>query len=167
MAYADHSDMSARFDANVLKDLVSDTGTPVSSLSGDTNIEAALADASGRVNSAVSSPTSAYTAAQLSAMTGDDLGYLKRIVCSLAMGYLLGRRPEKYGEDYQKIIENSEIELDRLRKGEYLFATDDARTGGLPQVDGLTITEYAQLNTIRERTKNFYPSRGVPVSRQK
>ena len=53
MAYADHSDMSARFDANVLKDLVSDTGTPVSSLSGDTNIEAALADASGRVNSAV------------------------------------------------------------------------------------------------------------------
>jgi phage gp36-like protein len=166
MAYATHADMSARFDENTLKDLVSDTGTPVSSLSGDTKIEAALADASGRINSAVAAPTSAYTAADLSALTGDDLGYLKRLVCSLAMAYLLGRRPEKYGEDYKKIIESSEEEIERLRKGEHVFVTSAAKSGGLPEVDGLTITEYADLNNIRDRTKNFYPARGVPVSRQ-
>jgi phage gp36-like protein len=165
MAYATSADLSARFDERVLKDLASDTGTAVSDLSADDNVTAALSDASGLINTAIASPSSHYTATQLEAMTGDDLAYLKRIVCSLAMAYLLGRRPEKYGDDYKSITEHAMEVVDQLRRGLFVFNISDAKDAGLPSVDGLTVTQYQDLNLIPERVRNFYPIRQLPVGR--
>jgi phage gp36-like protein len=165
MAYATSADLAARFDERVLKDLASDTGTAVSDLSADDNVTAALSDASGLINTAIAAPASAYTTAQLSALTGDDLGYLKRIVCSLAMAYLLGRRPEKYGDDYKQITEHAMEVVDQLRRGNFIFNTSDAKEAGLPTIDGLTVTQYQDLNLLPERVRNFYPIRQLPVGR--
>ena len=158
--------MEDRFDTNVLKDLVSDTGTAATSLSGNARLEAALADASGLVNTAISCPVSAYTVAELTALTGDDLAYLKRIVCSLAMAYLLGRRPEKYGEDFKAMTEGAQETLAAIRRGEMVFNVESAKKGGIPEIGGLTLTEHTDLNLIRDRTKHFYPRRGLPRARQ-
>jgi len=165
MAYAASTDLTARFDERVLKDLVSDDGTPVSTLGSDAKITAALADASGIINSAVASPSSAYTTTELAALTGDDLAYLKRLVCSLAMGYLLGRRPEKYGDDYKNITEHAHDAIELLRTGKHIFNTANAKSAGYPEVDGLTVTQYSDLNLLPERVRNFYPNRRLPVGR--
>ena len=166
MAYATYSDMEDRFDTNVLKDLVSDTGTAATTLSGNARIEAALADASGLINTALSVPASAYTIAELEGLTGDDLAYLKRLICGLAMGYLLGRRPEKYGADFKEITDRAHDVLLQIRKGELVFNVETSKTAGLPETGGMTHTEYQDLNLWRDRVKHFYPTRGLPRSRQ-
>ena len=165
MAYATAADLSARFDERVLKDLASDDGTPVSNLAADANVTAALADASGLINTAIGSPASHYTTTELAALTGDALAYLKRITCSLAMAYLLGRRPEKYGDDYKQITEHAMEVIDQLRRGLFVFNITEAKSAGLPNIDGLTVTQYQDLNLLPERVRNFYPIRQLPVGR--
>lgn len=166
MAYADSADLTARFDENVLKDLASDTGTPVTTLSTDVKITAALAGASGRINSALLVGTM-YSVADLTALTGDDLAYLKDLTCELAMARLLKRRPEKYGDQYKAIIEMAEATLEMVRGGKNVFNIAANKKAGLPTIDGMSAVDYDRLNLIPDRIKNFYPSRTsrLPIGR--
>lgn len=167
MSYASPADLTARFDENTIKDLASDTGEPVADITNDQKVLAALADASGRIDSALT-VSRMYTPVDLAALTGNSLALLKRIVCSLAMAYLIERRPEKYGgEGVSAAKKDAEEFIDRLRKGERLFDVEAAKDAGLPEIDGPTTTTYRELNLIPDRTRNFYPVRAdrLPLGR--
>ena len=151
--------MVLRYDELTIKDLVSDTGEPVADVTDDERVLAALEDASGRMDAAVL-VSKIYTPTQLSALTGNSLALRKRICCQLAMAYLMGRRLERYGAESLKAANDAaEDYLERLRKGERLFAVDALIDAGLPEIDGPSTTQYRTLNLIPDRTKNFYPSR--------
>lgn len=167
MAYADPTDLATYFDVNVISDLASDDGTPVQDYTTDGNITAALSAASGQINAAVM-VGEIYVAADLSALTGDDLQLLKEICCQLAMAKLIRRRPEKYGnESYQQYVKDAEEYLDRLRKGERLFNLAAQAGAGIPEIDGPTIVTVTNNNLITSRSRNFYidPGRRLPLGR--
>lgn len=168
MAYASADDLVYRFDERVIKDLLSDHGIPVESLDGNPVLETALEDASGRIDGAIQ-VAKQYTAVDLAGLTGNSLALLKRIVCEIAMSFLIGRRPEMFGgERWLALQKSSEEYLDRLRKGERLFpAVADNLDAGLPEVDGPTASEYNTLNLLPDRTRRFYPLRGtrLPIGR--
>lgn len=160
--------MAARFDERTLRDLASDTGEPVADLASDGKIGVALEDASGRVDSALT-VANLYSADDLAGLTGNSLALLKRIVCGIAMGYLWSRRHADVGnQDLHAAQQEAEEYLDRLRKGERLFASvAAARDAGTPEVDGPSALDYENLNLLPDRTKNFYPARAtrLPVGR--
>ena len=167
-SYATPSDMADRFDVRTLRDLASDTGEAVADVAGDDHILVALADASGRVDAAVLIG-GLYTTTQLGDLAGNSLALLKRLVCDLAMAYMIGRRPERYGSEALKAIHDaSEDYLERLRRGERLFDVAAAIAAGLPEIDGPSIVQYNRLNLIPDRTKRFYPGRitRLPTDRQ-
>ncbi len=166
-SYATPSDLADRFDARTLRDLASDTGEAVADVTSDPHLLVALADASGRVDAAVL-VGGIYTTTQLGDLTGNSLALLKRMVCELAMAYMLSRRPERYGaESLSAIHKLAEEYLDRLRTGGRLFDVDEAIAAGRPTVDGPVVTDYERLNMIPDRTKRFYPHRGsrLPIGR--
>lgn len=165
-AYATYSDMSKRFDARTLKDLVSDTGIPAVSLSANDNMDAALDDATGAIKSALM-VGSQYQEDDLDALTGESAEYLKRITCEIAMAYLILRRPEKYGKASQEVRENQQALLDMFRSGARVFNIDANVNAGLPSVNGPNAATYERLNMIPDRTRNFYPRRisRLPIGR--
>ena len=170
MAYATSSDLTARFDRRIIADLATDEGVEVSesSLSSNTAVDAALDDASGRIDAALT-VARIYTTDDLDALTGNSLALLKRITCELAMTFLIGRRQEKLlDQSLAAVEEKAEAYLDRLRKGERLFgAVDAAKGAGLPTVDGPTAVKYDTLNLLPDRTRNFYPHRAgrLPIGK--
>jgi phage gp36-like protein len=167
-AHATSADLIKRFDTNVIGDLASDTGTPIASaaFSADANITAALADATGEINSAVM-VSDLYTSTELTDLSDQDEEYLKRICCDLAMGYLFGRRPEKYGEAIDRITKYAREQLELIRTGKRLFNVTARKTAGQPEIDGPSAVDYQNMNLIPDRTRNFYPARGtrLPIGR--
>lgn len=166
-SYATPSDLADRFDARTLRDLASDTGEAVADITSDPHALVALADASGRVDAAVL-VGGLYTTDQLGDLTGNSLALLKRLVCDLAMCYMMSRRPERYGSEALAAMHKAADEyLELLRKGERLFDVDVAIAAGRPTVDGPVVTDYETMNLIPDRTSNFYPSRGsrLPIGR--
>jgi len=165
-AYADSSDMTDRFDDRTLKDLVSDSGVPVVNLAADSKMSAALDDATGAINAALQIGDQ-YKPADLSALTGESLAYLKRITCEIAMSYLLRRRPEKYGKASIEVQESINALLEQFRKGLRVFDIDANRAAGVPTIDGPTAADYNRLNMIPDRTRHYFPSRKsrIPIGR--
>lgn len=162
MPYAASTDMTDRFDERPLADLVSDSGEPVADLSSDRKLQAALDDASGRIDAAVT-VAQHYTPTQLASLTGTDLAMLKRLTCELAMLFLMARRQDTWFSDrYERLELRCEAQLDRLRKGERLFGLEVNREAGLPTIDGPTTTQYDNLHLLRGRVNNFYPQRVLP-----
>jgi len=162
MAYAAPSDMAERFDERIIKDLASDTGQAVASITADTKVLAALDDGAGRIDSAATVGQQ-YTSANLAALTGTALSLLKRLNCELAMLFLMGRRQDKWLSDgYEKMERRCEEQLERIRKGERVFGLTANRDAGLPTIDGPTTTEYRDLYLVRDRVQNFYPARVLP-----
>jgi len=167
MAYAASTDLVARYDERTIQDLASDTGTPVDDLGNDAKVSAALDDASGRIDAALT-VANLYAESDLTDLTGNSLALLKRITCELALIYLIERRPEKYcGSDLKDRKKEAEEFLDRLRKGERLFGIDALKEAGLPTVDGPTAVDYKELNLITSRTRNYYPNvkQRLPIGR--
>jgi phage gp36-like protein len=168
VAYADADDLVYRFDERVIKDLLSDDRSPVESLHGNLRIEAALDDASGRIDGALQ-VGGQYTTDDLEGLTSNSLALMKRITCELAMAYLLSRRPELFGgQRYEALQKSSEEYLERLRRGDRLFASSAEHVAaGLPSVDGPTATDYNRLNLLPDRTQRYYPSRSsrLPIGR--
>lgn len=166
-AYADHDDLISRYDERTVRDLLSDDGTPVGDLSGDSKLSANLQAASGRVEAACL-VGQIYTAANLAALTGNTLELLKEIVCDLCMLRLVMRRPEKVSDEHIKVLrETTEEYLEQLRKGERLFDVTANVEAGLPTVDGPTAIDYQNLNLLPDRIKNYYPARArrLPIGR--
>lgn len=168
MSYATPADLAVRFDESTISDLASDTGEPVADISTDTNVLAAMEDASGRVDAALLMARM-YSPADLGALTGNSQGLLKRIVCELAMAFLIERRPEKFnGDRPENVRRAAEDYLDLLRRGERIFNVEGVKDAGLPEIDGPTVTQYNRLNLLPDRTRNYYPRRGkrLPIGRE-
>lgn len=166
-SYASGADLLARFDARTLGDLVSDSGTRVASgsLAADTNIVAALADASGEVEAALLMGER-YSVANLEGLTGNSLALLKRITCDCAMALLYGRRPEEAWADRRAAAEQVKAtHLERLAKGDRVFNVEGIPEAGNPTIGGPTTVEITRLNFIRDQTQHFYPARVMPFGR--
>lgn len=135
MAYADHSDMIARYDSRRLGQLVKDDGSQATEaeLDGDEKLTAILSDASGKVNAAVMRG-GRYSAADLAALDGDNLALLKRLVCDLAYGMLVQRRGFSSEEVRSQVpgYRDAEQALTDLADGVRIFATEDAIRAGKP-----------------------------------
>jgi phage gp36-like protein len=166
-AYATADDFVAAFDEQTLKDLASDSGIPAASLSTDEKVIAALNTGAGRIEAACLIGK-IYTTDDLAGLSGNSKALLVRLNCELGLLYLLARRPEKYGSDYFKAL-NGYLEdyLTALQQGKRLFATENAKDAGLPNVDGPNHLEFQDLNLITARTRNFYPNYGsrLPIGR--
>ncbi len=166
MAYADPDDMMARYDWREVGELVSDNNEqadPVQ-LRTDPNLAAALADASGEVDSALLVGGN-YTPDQLAELEGNSLARLKNIVCLIAIANLMNRRPLANWERYQTIKERVDLDLDKLRKGENILNIPGKAEAGLPSVGGYTTVEVKGLNLVRDRVRNFFPRRVLPGNR--
>lgn len=165
-AYANHDDMTNRFDAREIGDLLSDTGEPVDE--GDfvshPKLTAILEDASGEIEAALM-VGGRYTAANLTSLTGNSLSHLKRITCELAMRDLLARRPAYNPEKLKAFEERCQGHLKQLRHGENVFNLADQKDAGVPSVGGLTTVETINLNLLRDRVQHYYPSRRLPDNR--
>jgi phage gp36-like protein len=158
MAYATADDLVTMFDERTLRDLASDTGQSATELSTNAAVLEALESGAGRIDAAVM-VGDMYQPVDLANLTGHSLSLLKRMNGELALMYLMMRRPEKYGSDMFKALdERVETYLQQLREGQRLFATDNAKAAGLPSVDGPTAVEIQRLNLITARTPKYYPA---------
>jgi phage gp36-like protein len=157
-AYAEPSDLLARYDANVVADLCSDDGhsVPAEDLPTNANLLTALEDASGEVESAMLIGER-YTVAQLEALTGNSLGKLKKIVCSIAMAALLERRPLVHVQDAEKLLERAERYMEQLRTGMRLFNVTENVQTQLPTINGPTSIKYEELNLLPDRMRRYFP----------
>ncbi|GAB6165615.1 hypothetical protein JCM19992_16150 [Thermostilla marina] len=158
MAYATAADLAARYDERLLADLAGD-GEPAADWSQTPRISAALAGASGELRSAAA-VGNRYTPEILEGLSGDDRAFLVDIVCLLALRRLASSRVATIGEEtYREIARRCDDLLDRLRRGERVFAADEVRRAETPDTGGLTAIEYDRLNLIPDRCRNYYPSR--------
>jgi phage gp36-like protein len=168
MPYATPQDLVTYYDASVVADLASDTDSPVPDVTQCPLIDQLLAFGAGRINSAATIGQR-YSEDQLTALAGDDLQVLVQLNCTIAMGALLFRRPgSQYEKSYENHMKAAEEFLDRLRKGERIFAFPENQDAGLPLVDGPTVVDYARLRLPMDRFRNYFPSRGstLPIGRQ-
>jgi phage gp36-like protein len=168
MAYALPTDLINRYDEQTLKDLVSDTGTPEVDLTANPKILAALDDASGMIDAAVT-VGEMYQVTELEALTGTAKAFLSRLTCDLAMQFLQSRRasPEMLEWLAQQRKMTDDV-LNQIRNGGRVFGLAANRDAGLPKADGPTAVAHSNLNLITTRTKNYYPSvaQRFPVGRQ-
>jgi phage gp36-like protein len=168
VSYASVADLVARFDVRVVGDLAADTGERISSttLTSNANVQAALDDASGEIDSVIL-VAKRYTSAELSALTGNSLSYLKRITCEIAMHLLVERRlylsTEEFGE---RMFTRYKDRLNELRSGTRIFNIGDADAAGLPTNGGPTTGERERFNYITERSRgHIYPLMRLPQNR--
>lgn len=169
MAYATASDMTARYDARLIGDLLADDGTRVASgsISGNANLTAALDDASGEIEAALLMG-GRYTTAQLSALTGNSAKHLVRITCDIAMAFLWGRRGAAAGAKAEQRAGAEAIangHLERLRKGETIFDVDGLVDAANPTIDGPSTATLTNLNLISRRTRRYFPAQRLPNGR--
>lgn len=166
MAYASVNDLMARKDRNTVIDLASDTGSQVDDFEIDPNIEAALDDASGAIESALL-VGGQYTVTDLTGLEDNAKATLTRLTCEIAMAYLFDRRPGYQPEAAEKALQRADAILTQFRRGELMFGLPAHIAAGLPSVDGPTVVDYNRLNMLADRTRNYYPQRGtrLPLGR--
>lgn len=168
MAYATIDDLLARYDAGLISDLASDGGDAEANLTASPRLSAALAGASGSVNSAAL-VGGRYTVEDLQGLAGDDREYLRDITCRLALLRLAGARITTIGEEvYKTLREETRAELDALKRGDRIFGTPGTSASQTPDTGGLTAIGYERLNLLPDRSRPYYPSRAsrLPVGRQ-
>lgn len=163
MAYADADDLVARFDAKVIGDMVADDGKTIaeSDLGSDAKVTAALASGSGQLNAAVTRGNR-YEIADLEALTGDDLAFLKDIVCKIAYVNLEARKQyTQANENTTAMREEYNIWLGHLSSGTWIFGVTSAKDAGVMDVS--TITRVDILNNwelfVDKGRGHIYPTR--------
>lgn len=164
MAYATPADLRARFDERTISELVSDDGSAVAlgDLNTDTNVLAALDDASGMVEAALLF-AGRYTTEQLGALTGNSLALLKRIVCHLAAGLLENRRFDFDPDRYDRMTSWANEQLEKLRSGANLFDLDDNIEATKASLETPSLAQRAEPGLVRDRTRNYYPGVNLPA----
>ncbi len=167
-SYAQPSDMLNCFDANILGDVVSDTGVQVDigSLSEDQKLLSALARASGEVEAAVLAG-GMYQISDLTSLTDNGQALLIDMVCCVAMCKLLRRRPTKSTQELlEGVCKDARDQIQALRKGESVFGgTTNANQGQLAETTGISTYDVETLHMIRDRTQNYFPRRDLPAGR--
>jgi len=166
MAYATADDMRARFDERSLAEIVADDNSAVDlgDLSTDTNMLAALDDASGMVDAALLTGGQ-YTPANLSALTGTSLALLKRLTCTQAMLFLKQRRGGGYPSEMEAIERDQkwvDDMLTRLKRGANVFNVAEVLDAGVAEREVITVNSVDRAQLMRDRTQHYYPQRAFP-----
>jgi hypothetical protein len=127
------ADLMSRFDPDSIARLASDDRAAVLSRADTAihpNVTAALSDAKGRFMAAVQFG-GRYRADDLNNLTAESLEYAKRIVCTLAMAMLMGRRLGSHAEERQRLIQEAQMALDFLSAGKDVFTLTAQLDAGL------------------------------------
>jgi phage gp36-like protein len=165
-AYATPADLIQRKDARTVGNLASDTGTTVAlpALLEDPNVLAALADASGKIESALL-VGERYSIVDLQSLEDNSLAYLKRITCDIAFALMYERRPYSDSKDRAKAFDAANDALEALRQGRNVFTLTSQIGATVPEVATPTLVQYNNLRTIVARTCNrFYPRKVFPTN---
>jgi phage gp36-like protein len=160
------SDLLARKDERVIADLVSDSGSPVAgqAVLHHPRVITALEDAEGEVVGTLQA-LGRYTIESLQAIDGTAASFLKRIICEIAMINLITRRPDLKVEDLERHEKIREAWLERLQQGNLILATEDMdNSAARADVDGATLSEFHNLNLMRDRSR-YFPTRVLPRGR--
>lgn len=127
------ADLMSRFDPDSIARLASDDRAAVLSRADTAvhpNVTAALSDAKGRFMAAVQFG-GRYRIEDLNNLTAESLEYAKRIVCTLAMAMLMGRRLGSHAEERQRLIQEAQMALDFLSAGKDVFTLTAQLDAGL------------------------------------
>lgn len=162
-AFADSDDMIRRYDERTLGDICSDVEgqriTPAG-LANNANMLAALGTASGRLL-ATALRAKRYSRADLDALTGESLEYLKDLTCRIAFWFLWQRKP--YGEDQQRqeVRKAYEEALEEIGSGHEIFDVQTVKDAGVPKVETVTRTEIQNdwALVVDQARGRFYPQR--------
>jgi len=163
MAYATADDMRARFDERSLAEIVSDNDTSVAlgDLATDTNMQAALDDATGMVDASLLMGQQ-YTPTDLASLTGTSLALLVRLTCTQALIFLRQRRGYVADQDSmereQKWIDDV---LQRLKRGANVFNITATLESGVASREIVTPRAVDRAQLMRDRTNNYFPNRAL------
>jgi hypothetical protein len=127
------ADLMARFDPDSIARLASDDRAASLSRSDTAvhpNVTTAISDAKGRFLAAVQFG-GRYRTTDLDSLTAESLEYAKRIVCTLAMAMLMGRRLGSHAEERQRLIQEAQMALDMLSSGKDVFTLEPQLEAGL------------------------------------
>lgn len=171
-AYAAVADLIARRDERFIGQLATDKDEPLThaEILASTVISEALVDASGEVEAAMIAGKR-YSPTELVGLTGNSLGLLKRITCTIAIANLLERRPGIHQEASKQYFEQAQAYLERLRTGANLFnLADESNTNAaIPDLTAPTAVEMHDLNTFAaQMSHRYFPELAtrVPSNRQ-
>ncbi len=160
MSYATPNDFLQRYDARLIGDLVSDTGTQVAAGALSTNavLLAVLDDAGAAVDAAVF-VGDRYTPAQMASLSTTAASFVRRLVCDLALLYLKRRRGRFDAEKDAALLKEISETLKSLRDGEDLLLLNTQSEAAASTIDLLQphLVAVPALRTIRNRTRNYYP----------
>ena len=126
---------------------------------------AALAAGAGEIEAALMQGQR-YTAAQLTALTGNSAAMLQRINARLALRILWQRRP--WVEDQGRIASFEEADkiLRDLATGKIVFDIDDHKSASVPTITGPSTATVQRLQGIATQARgNFYPAMRLPYGR--
>jgi hypothetical protein len=128
--------------ANIISALTN-TSTPYYA-----NLNAALTDASGRLESACVRGNIYAPSDLANVLSGNSLGYLYRIVTELTVCYLYDRRPNALADmEPPAFYGRAEVELAELANGQRIFALDVTADAG--STSGVAIDPVAsQFNPV-------------------
>lgn len=159
-AYASSADLIARYDKRAIRQLASDTETEVldADLPTNTRVLACLNDASGMVEAAVTQ-AACYSLADLAALTGVGLAFLKRLVCDLTMGLLFLARPDREGAP-PKAYDAALQTLQDLQDGKRVFGLVEAKEAGRMDVNVETAQDVESRNGVVVMADRFFSTRG-------
>jgi phage gp36-like protein len=167
--YVSGSDLRERYDVRAISQLVSDTSSPipVSSIDANTNVATALNDAEGEVLAALLAG-GRYSTDDLDLLTGTALAYLQRIICDIAMLYLIQRRPKLDTALFERLTQIYETHLKRLQDGKAIFGGNSAtEAAARPSVDGVSYNDLVKINSIAVRKPRFFPRPELPIGRNR
>lgn len=165
MAYITPSQFLKAYDSRRIRELLSDTGTPVADadVNSNTNLAQILAEASEEV-AAAALVGKRYTTSQLESLAASSTtGFmLRRLVADLAVALVVSRRGAAAADIERLCPRHREAlrQLEMLRTGAELFPfiSDDHAEAGLPA----TVDLNAQTNTNRITTFTARAARAFP-----
>jgi hypothetical protein len=165
MVLATPADWVLAYNEKTLKDLCSDSGTPIADLTTNPRVLRFLDIGAGHVIAAcvVSGIYSTDDLEEIANTSGPTQSLMKGLVCKLALIEAMEKNPEKFAsESLAKIREQTEEYLDQLRNGKRLFVVPSNPTGnsdaGTPQCDGMTTMAILNRNGLPTRVRNYYPN---------
>lgn len=165
MPYATPADMLQRYDARLVGDLVRDDGVPESpdSLPSNAVLLAVLQDASAAVD-AVVVVGRRYTPVQMASLSETAAAFVRRVVCDLALIYLKRRRGRFDQERDGALLDEVNAVLKSLRDGEDLLQLNPFNDAAASTIELVRpeLIPVANRQTIRNRTRNYYPDSPDP-----
>jgi phage gp36-like protein len=159
MAYAEVTDLTARYDIRDIADLSTDDGEPQDhdNLQSNAMILAALADASAEIDAALLAG-GRYTTEQLDDLPARSKQYLISIVCSLAMAALFERRGEAFDKDrIERMTKRGREAIDSLRKGQNILGLPEVIDAGRVMTTGPKAIDIENRNDLTQRMSRYFP----------